>query len=108
MLNTSFSNDPKIRRQAGAMAVFLHPDEARLRGLLDGATVLIASATGQLEAALVISDDVPPGVAYFPKGRWLKQEAAGANVNVLNPSRVSDMGESATYHGTEVTVVAVR
>ena len=107
MLNTSFSNDPKIRRQAGAMAVFLHPDEARLRGLLDGAAVRIASATGQLEVALVVSDDVPTGVAYFPKGRWLKQEAAAANVNVLNPSRVSDMGESATYHGTEVTVVAV-
>jgi anaerobic selenocysteine-containing dehydrogenase len=107
MMNASFSNEPKIRHLVGSIAVFVHPSEARSRGLDDGTTVRVRSSTGQLDAALVVSDDVPVGVAYLPKGRWPKQEPGGVNVNVLNPSRASDMGESATFHATEVTLVAV-
>ena len=56
-------------------------------------------------AALVtLSDAVPRGVAYSPKGRWPKREPARANVNVLNPGERADMGESTSVHGVEVTV----
>ena len=68
--------------------------------------VLVTSETGELDALLAVTDDVPLGVAYLPKGRWPKREPGGANVNVLTPSRASDMGRSATFHGTEVTLRA--
>ena len=106
MLNASFSNEPKIIRRAGELTVFLHPDEARARGLADGSHVRVTSETGELQALLVQTSDVPLGVAYLPKGRWPKREPGAANVNVLNPSRASDMGSSATFHGTEVTLGA--
>ncbi len=38
------------------------------------------------------------------KGRWPKREDAGGNVNALNPGAKSDMGESSSVHGVEVTV----
>jgi anaerobic selenocysteine-containing dehydrogenase len=106
MLNASFSNEPKIQRRAGELTVFVHPAEALSRGLGTGTRVLVTSETGELDALLTVTDDVPVGVAYLPKGRWPKQEPGAVNVNVLNPSRASDMGASATFHGTEVTLRA--
>ena len=55
-----------------------------------------------------LSDDVPPGVALSHKGRWPKQEPAGANVNTLNPGRKADMGENSCVHSVEVAVTRLR
>ncbi len=54
--------------------------------------------------SVLLSEDVPRGVAFSPKGRWPRLEAQGANVNVLNPGIPSDMGASTTVHGIEVSV----
>lgn len=107
LLNSSFSNEPKIRKRLGPQTLRVHPSEAARRSLIDGADVLVESATGQLRVRLEHSDDVPPGVAYLPKGRWPKHEPEQRNVNVLNPSRPSDIGASATFHATEVTLSPV-
>jgi hypothetical protein len=45
-------------------------------------------------------------VAVAHKGRWLTQDAAYANVNILNPGSKSDMGESTAVHSVEVVVEA--
>ena len=67
---------------------------------------MVANETGRLQLVVTLSDAVPRGVAYSPKGRWPKREPAGANVNVLNPGERADMGESTSVHGVEVTVEA--
>ena len=41
-------------------------------------------------------------------GHWPKYEDTHANVNVLNPGTKTDMGESTSVHGVEVTVTPVR
>jgi hypothetical protein len=53
---------------------------------------------------VALSEDLPRGVAFSPKGRWPKLEAAQANVNALNPGTASDMGASTTVHGVEITL----
>jgi hypothetical protein len=53
---------------------------------------------------VTLSEDVPPGVALSPKGRWPKQERTGGNVNTLNPGRKADMGENSCVHSVEVSV----
>jgi anaerobic selenocysteine-containing dehydrogenase len=65
---------------------------------------LLESPTGQLTLRVELSDQLPRGVIYSPKGRWPKREPGSANVNVLNPGVESDMGHSTTVHGVEVTV----
>ena len=65
---------------------------------------MLESRVGSLRLAVVLSDELPRGVVYSPKGRWPKREPTRANVNVLNGGEESDMGASTTVHGVEVTV----
>jgi anaerobic selenocysteine-containing dehydrogenase len=106
LLNDSFANDPKVARRIGAAAVALHPEDAAERGLAEGDEALLQNETGSLRLLVTLSDVVPRGVAYSPKGRWPKREPSGANVNALNPGESADMGRSTSVHGVEVTVGA--
>jgi anaerobic selenocysteine-containing dehydrogenase len=106
LLNDSFANDAKIARRIGAATIALHPDDAAERGLSEGDRVLVRSDAGRLALAVTLSDGLPRGVAYSPKGRWPKHEPGGANVNVLNPGERADMGASTAVHGVEVSVTA--
>jgi anaerobic selenocysteine-containing dehydrogenase len=104
LLNDSFANDPKIAKRIGRATIALHPDDARERGLAEGDEAVVRNETGRLQLLVTVSDAVPRGVAYSPKGRWPKREAAGANVNALNPGEAADMGQSTSVHGVEVLV----
>jgi anaerobic selenocysteine-containing dehydrogenase len=104
LLNDSFANDAKIARRIGAATVALHPEDAADRGLAEGDEALMENETGSLRLHVTLSDVVPRGVAYSPKGRWPKREPSGANVNALNPGESADMGQSTSVHGVEVSV----
>jgi anaerobic selenocysteine-containing dehydrogenase len=104
LLNDSFANDAKIARRLGPATIALHPDDAAERGLAEGDEALVANETGRLRLLVALSDAVPRGVAYSPKGRWPKRESARANVNALNAGEKADMGGSTSVHGVEVTV----
>ncbi len=104
ILNDSFANDPKITWHIGAATVAMHPDDAAERGLVEGAEAILESDAGALALAVRLTDDLPRGVVYSPKGRWPKRAPEHANVNALNPGARSDMGASTTVHGVEVTV----
>jgi len=104
LLNDSFANDAKIAKRLGAATIALHPEDAVARGLTEGDEAVVANETGRLRLLVTLSDAVPRGVAYSPKGRWPKREPGHANVNVLNPGERADMGDSTSVHGVEVTV----
>jgi anaerobic selenocysteine-containing dehydrogenase len=104
LLNDSFANDAKIAGRVGPATVTLHPADAVERGLGDGDEADVENETGCLRLLVAVSDAVPRGVAFSPKGRWPKREPARANVNALNPGEKADMGESTSVHGVEVTV----
>jgi anaerobic selenocysteine-containing dehydrogenase len=106
LLNDSFANDAKIAKRLGPATVALHPDDAAERGLAEGDEAIVANETGRLRLMVTVSDAVPRGVAYSPKGRWPKREPARANVNALNPGESADMGKSTSVHGVEVTVAS--
>src|SRR4029077_2068777 len=73
LLNDSFANDGKIARRIGPATIALHPDDAAERGLREGDQALISNSTGNLQLSVTISDALPRGVAYSPKGRWPKR-----------------------------------
>jgi anaerobic selenocysteine-containing dehydrogenase len=104
LLNDSFANEPRLARRLGAPAIAVHPDDAAERGLAAGDRALARSPAGELELNVILSEDLPRGVAFSPKGRWPKLEAGHANVNALNPGIASDMGASTTVHGVEITL----
>jgi anaerobic selenocysteine-containing dehydrogenase len=103
-LNDSFSNVAKIAAHVGQAAIAIHPSDAAGYGLAEGDQAAVTNETGRLVMRVTLSDTVPRGVALSHKGRWPKQEAGHRNVNVLNPGRKADMGESTSVHGVEVMV----
>ena len=82
----------------------LHPADAAERGLASGDEALAMHDTGRLLLRVVVSEDVPRGVALSHKGRWPKRETDEWNVNVLNPGQKADMGDSSSVHGVEVWI----
>ncbi len=104
-INDTFSNDEKIEKQAGPSCVYLHPDDAAERGLVDAQQVRLVNDTGELGLMLKLSLDVPRGVALSHKGRWPKRQPGKANVNVLNPGDRSDLGGATCVHAVEVEVL---
>lgn len=61
------------RAAAGAAKVWVHPSEARRRGLSEGQPVTLRNHVG-LTVQLALSDTVPEDVALLPKGagpRWM-------------------------------------
>jgi anaerobic selenocysteine-containing dehydrogenase len=103
-LNDSFSNVAKIAAHVGQVTVAMHPVDAVERGLAEGDEALMSNETGELAARVILTTALPRGVALSPKGRWPKQEVGRRNVNVLNPGKKADMGESTSVHGVEITV----
>ena len=106
LLNTTFGNIQKIKARLGQATILLHPMDAADRSLQGGDLALVHNRCGRLDLEVVLSDDIPRGVAVAHKGRWLTQDAGHANVNVLNPGSRSDMGESTAVHSVEVRVEA--
>jgi anaerobic selenocysteine-containing dehydrogenase len=104
LMNTSFGNVRQIEHRLGAATIALHPQDAADRRLAAGDSALVHNSCGHLQLEVLISDELPRGVALAHKGRWLCTDAAGANVNALNPGQKSDMGESTAVHGVEVSV----
>jgi anaerobic selenocysteine-containing dehydrogenase len=107
LMNTSFGNVAQIEHRLGEATIALHPADAAERHLAQGDAALVHNSCGRLGLQVVISDELPRGVALAHKGRWLGADAAGANVNVLNPGQKSDMGESTAVHSVEVWVAAL-
>lgn len=107
LLNTSFGNVQKITARLGRATILLHPVDAAERCLREGDRACVHNRCGRLDLEVVLSRDIPRGVAVAHKGRWLTKDAANANVNVLNPGTKSDMGESTAVHSVEVLVEAM-
>jgi anaerobic selenocysteine-containing dehydrogenase len=104
LLNDSFANVEKIVTRIGSVTIAIHPLDAAERGLTEGRDIVLSNETGQLRAQVTLSTDVPRGVALSHKGRWPNRENSRANVNVLNPGRKADMGDSTAVHSIEVAI----
>ncbi|MGW5313246.1 molybdopterin-containing oxidoreductase family protein [Nocardia thailandica] len=102
-LNTTFGNNPELRRRAGENRVVLHPEDAAARGIADGAAVRVANSRGGFDAVAEVSDRVRPGVAATTKGRWAKF-SGGSTVNATVAERDADYGAGAVFHDNRVEV----
>jgi anaerobic selenocysteine-containing dehydrogenase len=105
-LNTTFGNNPELRRRNGPPTIVLHPDDAAARGIAGGDAVRITNDRGAFEAVADVSDRVRPGVAATSKGHWAKF-TGGATVNATVDERDSDMGGGAVFHDNRVEVAVI-
>jgi anaerobic selenocysteine-containing dehydrogenase len=104
-LNSSFSQSDKLRRRQRGASVFLHPEDARPRGISDGDAVMVRSARGEARFTATLTDDTRPGLAVIEGIWWSKHQAGGRGVNVITDDRLADMGGGPALHSNLVQVV---
>ncbi|HET7463651.1 MAG TPA: molybdopterin oxidoreductase family protein [Longimicrobium sp.] len=107
-MNSTFVNIPALERAAGTQAkLLLHPNEAAVRGIVDGDRVRTFNARGDFRARAVVTEDVRPGVAVSYGVRWASRSEGGTTVNDTTSQRVTDMGGGAVFYDNAVEVERV-
>ncbi|GAA3149918.1 molybdopterin oxidoreductase family protein [Nonomuraea roseoviolacea subsp. carminata] len=105
-LNTTFANNPELRRRAKDPVVLVNPADAAARGLESGRPARVHNGGGEFLAVVEVSDRVARGVVAAPKGHWPKHVPGGANPNEVVREADADHGRGAVYHDNLVEVTA--
>jgi anaerobic selenocysteine-containing dehydrogenase len=103
-LNSSFSQSELLRRRQKAPTVFLHPEDARARGIKDGDPVKVWNDRGAAQFVAGVTDDTRSGVAVIEGIWWHKFQPGGRGVNVLTSDRVTDLGGGPVFHSNLVEI----
>jgi anaerobic selenocysteine-containing dehydrogenase len=96
MLNSGFQNVMALREMRGARTnpLYMNPRDALARGLVEGQTVLVHNAHGELRAELALDAHLREGVVAMShgfgnertSGMPVAQAMPGVNVNALSPT----------------------
>lgn len=92
-----------IEEVQGREPVWMHPDDAKARGLENGDVVRVFNDRGQTLAGVIVTKNVKQGVVRMQEGSWWDPDKNGlcrhGNVNVLIPNEPTSslaMGNQAT------------
>ena len=112
--NSWMHNAPRLMKGKDRCTLLVHPDDAAARGLASGDTARVSSRVGSVEAPVVVSDEVMPGVVSLPHGFGHGRQGArlsvagrqpGVSLNDLtDPTQIDDLGGTAVLSGVPVTV----
>ncbi len=102
-LNSSFSNLPSVQAMEETNLLEMHSDDARERGIGDGATVKVYNSRGEIFLKARVDGAVQPGVVSA-RLNWAKLGPGFRNINVLTSEKLSDLGNSATFYSVLVEV----
>jgi anaerobic selenocysteine-containing dehydrogenase len=103
-MNTTFVNVESLRQSEPEPIVYLHPIDAKARGIAAGAMVRMNNERGACLLRAQISDRTRIGLAVVPSIWWHKLSEGGKNVNALTSQRLTDLGGGATFYDCAVQV----
>jgi anaerobic selenocysteine-containing dehydrogenase len=112
--NSWMHNLPTLSKGAERCTLLMHPDDAALRGLAAGSLVRVHNGHGSVQAPLVCTDELMPGVVSLPHG-WghdlsgaqlrVAARRPGANLNALLDDAARDpLSGNAVLSGEAVWV----
>lgn len=112
--NSWMHNLPRLMKGKARCTLLVHPDDAEVRGLTDGATARVRSSRGEVFVPVVVSDDVMCGVVSLPHGYGhaggglrlsVASERPGVNANALtDPEKIDPIAGTAVLNGVPVSV----
>ena len=89
---------------ADQVSLGIHPEDARTRGLEDGANARVWNTRGEVQVRVQVDPAVRTGVVSLPKGAWRRSTANGWTANALIPDHVDEYGGGACYNDARVEV----
>ncbi|MBL8113906.1 MAG: molybdopterin-dependent oxidoreductase [Acidobacteria bacterium] len=114
--NSWMHNVPRLMRGASRCTLFLHPEDAKARGLAAGDTAEVRSRVGAVLVPVTVTEDVMPGVVSLPHGYGHSREGvrarlatqpqhAGVSLNDLTDDQTIDaLVGTAAFSGVPVEV----
>ncbi len=104
LINSTFANIPAIAGREKQPLLLIHPDDAVVRGIADGATVRVWNDRGQCRLRAAVTGGIRPGVVAA-RGQWWNQHfRGGANVNQTTAQHLTDLGAGSTFNTNLVQV----
>jgi anaerobic selenocysteine-containing dehydrogenase len=103
-LNSTFVNVERLQAREGEPLLWVHPDDARARGLTDGEPVDVHNENGSVQLTCQITTDIMPGTVLAPGVWWSKLSPDGRNINQLTSQEEADMGAGALFYDVRVFV----
>ncbi|MEZ4673771.1 MAG: molybdopterin oxidoreductase family protein [Caldilineaceae bacterium] len=103
-LNSSFANVERFQKREAQPLLQIHPEDASIRQITDGALVRVANELGDLTLTAAVTTGIMPGTVLAPGLWWNKFSPDGCNINQITPQAETDMGAGATFYDTLVTV----
>ena len=94
-----------IRDVSPGPVVYMHPDDARSRGIDDGRRVRIFNRRGELRFEARLDHGLKAGCVCVTNGWWITE---GGTVNFCSAARETDMGHGAAFHDNRVQVEVLR
>ena len=82
----------------------VHADDARSRGVADGAEVRVWNAQGEVEARCRVSTRVQRGIAFMPFGGLSDASGERRSVNALTAEAPTDWGGGSGLYDAFVEV----
>lgn len=86
-MNSWLNGVPKLRKGAHRTSLRINPKDAARIGAVDGQRARVVSDVGEVEASLLVTEEMMPGVVSLPHG-WAKEMGGSANVNDIVSERV--------------------
>ncbi|MBI2893281.1 MAG: molybdopterin-dependent oxidoreductase [Deltaproteobacteria bacterium] len=115
--NSWMHNSPKLVRGRDRCTLLVNPADAARRGIRPGDRVRIVSRAGAIEAPVVISDEVAPGVVCLPHGFGHARDGTrlavasrqpGVSINdVVDDGPVDGLSGCSSFVGTTVEIERV-
>ena len=103
-VSSSMANQPSLQTKEGAPFIEINTVDAAARGIHDGDEVIVENERGACRLRAVVTDDVPPGVAVAPKGRWGQLSPDGRNINWTTSDALGDLAGQSTFHSNLVEI----
>jgi anaerobic selenocysteine-containing dehydrogenase len=105
-LNSQYGNALDKQNTQGIQRVFIHPDDAAAREIVEGDLVRVFNDRGGFQGPAVMELGIMPGLVMANVGHW-QNKSSGSTVNSITADRHCTLGNAGVYGDNLVEVEKV-
>nr|CRH06283.1 Molybdopterin oxidoreductase [Candidatus Magnetococcus massalia] len=107
VLNSTFTSSPKAVERMGPPKVWMHPEDAKSRGIEEGDRVVVYNALAYLSMSAHVTEDVRPGVTLCETNHPASALKEKISINALSHGERVQPGGGPAFHDNRVQIEKV-